>query len=112
MNDCIFCKIVNKEIASDILYEDDTVVAFNDINPQAPVHILIVPKKHYDTLNDIDDSSLYEKIYHAVDVLTAEKKIKESGYRVTVNCNQEGGQVVFHVHFHLLGGRQLTGQLG
>lgn len=112
MGDCIFCKIISGEIDADKLYEDDDVLAFKDINPQAPVHVLIVPKKHYDTLNDVDDPSLYAKVYHAVDVITKEKKVQESGYRVVVNCNQEGGQVVFHVHFHVLAGRQMTGQLG
>lgn len=112
MDDCVFCKIIRREIPARIIYENEDLIAFNDINPQAPVHILIVPKKHYDTTNDIDDLSLYSKIYAAAGELVKSAGIKESGYRIVVNCNQEGGQVVFHVHFHLLGGRQLLGNLG
>lgn len=112
MQDCLFCKIVRGEIPADIVFENDEVLAFKDINPQAPVHILVIPKKHYSTLNDMDDPSLFGKIYAAVDHITAELGLKEKGYRVVVNCGDEGGQVVYHVHFHILGGKKLSGQLG
>ncbi len=107
MEGCIFCKIINKEIQSDIVYEDDKVLAFNDVNPKAPVHILIIPKKHVPTLNDINDFSIVGYIYEIIQKLAKEKGIDESGYRVVANCNEAAGQSVFHIHFHLLGGRLL-----
>lgn len=112
MDDCVFCQIIARKIPANIVCETEDLIAFNDINPQAPVHVLIVPKKHYWTLNDIDDFSLYGKVFEMAERLVAERGIKDSGYRVVVNCNRDGGQVVFHVHFHLLGGRQLLANLG
>ncbi len=107
MSNCLFCKIVNKEISSDIVYEDDEVLAFNDIDKKAPVHILIIPKKHIPTFNDIDDYSIIEKITKTIQKLVRDKKIDKEGYRVVANCNQNGGQAVFHLHYHLLGGRPM-----
>ncbi len=105
MNDCIFCKIVSKEIKSDIVYEDDSIVAFKDINPKAPVHILVIPKQHIPTLNDIKDFSIISKIMEIIVKLAKENHIEKDGYRVVANCNAAAGQAVFHIHFHLLGGR-------
>lgn len=111
--DCLFCKIANGEIPTDFLMEDDDLVAFNDISPQAPVHLLIVPKKHIATVNDIteSDGEVVSKLILCAKTLAAEKGISESGYRLLLNCNAQGGQTVFHLHLHLLGGRQL-GALG
>ena len=107
--DCIFCKIASKEIDAEFLYEDDDIVAFNDANPKAPYHILIIPKKHIATVNDLTDNdtllvgNMVQKAKH----LAAESGIAEDGYRILMNCNKGGGQDVFHIHLHLLGGRQL-----
>ena len=105
MADCIFCKIINKEIPSDIVYEDEDVIAFKDINPKAPVHILVVPKKHIPTLNDLDDPELLAKIVDTCKKIAKDFNVADSGYRVLVNVNKEGGQVIYHVHFHVLGGK-------
>ena len=109
MNDCIFCKIVNGDIPTEKIYEDDKVIAFNDIEPQAPVHILIIPKKHIQSINYIDEknSDIISHIFLVIKKLVAEKKIESSGYRVVVNCGEQGGQTVGHLHYHLLGGRNL-----
>ena len=108
--DCLFCKIVNRELPAEIVFEDDDVVAFNDISPQAPTHILIIPKAHFSTLNELteQDIELPGKLVLRARALASEKGIAESGYRLIMNCNAEGGQTVYHVHMHLLGGRQLT----
>jgi len=108
--DCIFCKIVSKEIDATFLYEDDEVVAFNDANPKAPHHILIIPKKHIATMNDLgdDETQLIGKIMQTAKKIAADLNIAEDGYRVLMNCNKGGGQEVFHIHLHLLGGRQLS----
>lgn len=109
MADCLFCKIINKEINSDILFEDDDVLAFRDINPQAPTHILIVPKKHISTLNDLqqEDEGLTGKIILTAQSLAKQENIDENGYRLVFNCNSDGGQEVYHIHLHLLGGRRM-----
>ncbi len=109
MIDCLFCKIINKEINSDILFEDDDVLAFRDINPQAPTHILIVPQKHISTINDLqqEDEALTGKIILTAQSLVKQENIDETGYRLVFNCNSEGGQEVYHIHLHLLGGRQM-----
>ena len=114
MEDCIFCKIVAGQIPSNKVFEDERVLAFRDINPQSPVHILVIPKKHYADLIELDtaDQSLEGYLVHVANNLAAQEGIAEKGYRVVVNCGPEGGQVVQHVHFHLLGGRQLSGQMG
>jgi histidine triad (HIT) family protein len=109
LSDCIFCKIANKEIGS-LVYEDYTVAAFNDLNPQAPVHVLIIPKKHIARISDVtdgDDAALMGHIMVVANNIAAERGISEGGYRVVANCNEDAGQSVWHIHFHLLGGRQL-----
>ncbi len=109
MNDSIFTKIIKREIPADIIYEDSDVIAFNDISPKAPVHILVVPKKQIPTINDANDEDafLLGKVILTASKIAKMKGIDERGYRVIVNCNQEGGQSVYHIHFHLIGGKQL-----
>jgi len=109
MTDCLFCKIVNGRIQSHLLFEDDEVVAFKDISPQAPVHVLIIPKKHFSTLNEMESQSmgLLASLFRAAKTVASQLKIIEKGYRCVINTNPEGGQSVYHVHLHLLGGRQL-----
>jgi len=110
MPDCIFCQIASKQLSAHITYEDKQVIAFNDIDPQAPVHQLIIPKQHISTLNDITSESI-PLIGHMVKVaseLAHEFNLNESGYRTVFNCNANGGQMVFHIHLHLLGGRQMS----
>jgi histidine triad (HIT) family protein len=106
---CIFCRIVNKEIPAKIVYEDDKVLAFHDINPQAPYHILVIPKKHISTLLELteEDKDLIGHIFLVMNKLAQELSVAERGYRVVVNCNEEAGQTVFHVHFHFLAGREM-----
>ena len=109
MIDCIFCKIINREIPIQMMYEDDQVIAFNDIQPQAPIHVLIIPREHIATLNDLTEEHT-ELIGHMIQIakkLAKELGIGEKGYRVLMNCNQHGGQAVYHLHLHLLGGRQM-----
>ncbi|MBU0687251.1 MAG: histidine triad nucleotide-binding protein [Candidatus Margulisbacteria bacterium] len=110
MTDCIFCKIINKEIKSDIVYEDEDVLAFNDIDPKAPQHILVIPKKHVACLSDLGrpELPLIAKVYGVIQKLVEDKKLKAAGYRVVVNEGKSAGQAVFHVHFHLLGGRDFS----
>ena len=105
----LFSKIINKEIPADVVYEDNEIIAFNDINPQAPVHILIVPKKEIRTLNNLDenDQKIIGKIFLTVKKLAKEFNVDKTGYRTVFNCNEDGGQTVFHIHLHLLGGRKL-----
>lgn len=105
--DCIFCKIASKEVKSSIVYEDEDVLAFNDINPQAPVHIVVIPKEHIATLNEVKDFGIYEKIFIAIDKIVKELKVDKDGYRIVANCNKNGGQTVFHIHFHILAGRYM-----
>jgi histidine triad (HIT) family protein len=109
MSDSIFTKIYKKEIHSDIVYEDDFVFAINDINPIAPVHILIIPKEQILTINDITTSneSIMGKIILAAKTIAREKGVAENGYRLIFNCNEDGGQTVFHIHCHLLAGKKL-----
>jgi histidine triad (HIT) family protein len=110
MNDCLFCKIRDGEIKGDIVFENDDVLAFNDVNPQAPVHILIIPKKHIATVNDMDDSdeSVMGKLFSAAKNIASQQSIAEDSYRLVVNCNERAGQTVFHIHMHLLAGRNMT----
>ena len=108
-DDCLFCKIASKSIPADIIFEDDRVVAFKDIQPQAPVHILVIPKVHVPTINDLSDASLAGYLVLTATSLAAQLGISESGYRLVLNCNEDGGQTVFHIHLHILGGQQLTG---
>ncbi|MGM0509070.1 MAG: histidine triad nucleotide-binding protein [Fusobacteriota bacterium] len=111
---CLFCKIIDGEIPSKKVYEDDEILAFEDVNPTAPVHILVIPKKHIPTLNDIkeEDQLLIGKIHMKIRDIAKEKGIDKSGYRVVSNCNEDGGQEVFHIHFHLLGGRKFQWPAG
>jgi histidine triad (HIT) family protein len=110
MSDCLFCKIARKEIPATILYEDRLVMAFADIHPQAPVHVLIIPRTHYATLNDVstDEEQLLGHMLMAATKIAGENGLKERGYRLVANCLASAGQSVFHVHFHLLGGRNFT----
>ena len=107
MSDNIFLKIVNKELPADIVYEDDIAIAFNDISPQAPTHILIIPKLHIPTLNDLqpEHSELTGELIRTASELAKMEGIAEAGYRTGFNCNDAGGQTVYHIHLHLLGGR-------
>ncbi len=112
--DCLFCKIINKEIPSDIVYEDDDVLAFNDIDPKAPVHVLVIPKKHIASFNALTeaDSALLTKIMLVIQKIAQDKNIAQSGYRIVNNCGEQGGQTVGHLHFHLLGGREMLWPAG
>lgn len=109
MTDCLFCKMVSGEIVPDKIYEDDQVLAFRDINPQAPLHVLVIPKAHIATLNDLDDQhrSLVGHMVQAAARIAAQEGVDGSGYRTVINCNDDGGQTVFHIHLHLLGGRAM-----
>ncbi len=106
---CIFCKIANKEIPSKIVYEDDKVVAFHDINPQAPYHILVIPKKHLSTLLELteEDKELIGHIYLVINKIAKDLGFAERGFRVVINCKEEAGQTIFHIHFHILAGRPM-----
>jgi histidine triad (HIT) family protein len=110
MSDCLFCKIVNGDIPSDKVYEDDDVLGFNDIGPQAPHHVLFIPKKHISTVNDLQDgdAALVGKLYLAAKRHAAKLGVAEEGYRLVVNTNAGAGQTVFHIHLHMLAGRPLS----
>jgi len=114
MSETIFTKIIAGEIPADIVYEDDEVLAFRDINPQAPVHVLIIPKLDIATVNDIQphQAELIGKLVLAAQKIAADEGIAEDGFRLVINCNRHGCQVVFHLHMHLLGGKQLRGLAG
>ncbi|RLJ20720.1 histidine triad nucleotide-binding protein [bacterium endosymbiont of Escarpia laminata] len=109
MSDCLFCKMVSGDIQPNVVYEDDDVLAFRDLNPQAPTHILVIPKRHISTLNDLEpgDEALMGKLVLAASKIAGEEGIAEAGYRTLLNCNAEAGQTVFHIHLHLLGGRPM-----
>ena len=108
MPDCIFCRIANGEIPAKVLHRDDHAVAFHDLAPQAPTHVLVIPKRHVESLNQFDDPAMAGALFAmARDVAKAEG-IAESGYRVTINTNRDGGQTVFHLHLHVMGGRQMA----
>ena len=108
--DCLFCKIVNGDIPADIIHKSETTVAFRDINPQAPTHVLVIPRKHVATINDLgeDDSRVVGDMYLAAKEIAASEGIAEEGYRAVMNCNAGAGQTVFHIHLHVLGGRSLS----
>jgi histidine triad (HIT) family protein len=110
MADCLFCKLVRREIPASIVYEDDRVLAFNDINPQAPTHVLVIPKRHIETLNDLQtgDDALVGEVVRRAAVIAAERGLSAKGFRTVFNTNREAGQTVFHIHLHLLGGRGMT----
>ena len=105
----IFSKIINKEIHADILFENDKILAFRDISPQAPVHFLVIPKKEIITINDIneEDKSLIGELFIVAKEIAKKEGISEKGYRTIFNCNEHGGQTVYHIHLHVLGGRKL-----
>ena len=109
MEDCIFCKIINKQIPSEIVYEDEKVLAFKDINPAAPIHILVIPKKHIGTLLEISDNDgeIIAHIYKVINKIANELKFAENGFRVIANCGKDSGQEVMHIHFHILAGKKL-----
>lgn len=109
MENCIFCKIASGEIKGDIVFQNESVVAFRDLSPQAPVHILVIPRKHIATLNELApaDDSLVSKIVRTATELADKEGLAEKGYRLVLNCNEQGGQSVFHIHLHLLGGRHM-----
>ena len=106
MTDCIFCKIANKEIPTVPVYEDEKVIAFNDLNPQAPVHILVIPKAHYASLKEIEDFDVMSDLFRAVAEITKKQNI--SDFRTVINTGAEAGQSVFHIHVHILAGRPLN----
>ena len=109
-DDCLFCKMVRGEIKPDLVMQTAELIAFRDINPQAPTHILVVPRKHIATLNDLtaEDVALVGKLVLAARVIAQGEKLAEAGYRLVMNCNRGAGQTVFHLHLHLLGGRSMT----
>jgi histidine triad (HIT) family protein len=109
MSDCLFCKIVRSEIPASIVYQDDRLIAFDDINPQAPTHVLIVPRRHVSTLNDLDadDDQLVGEMVRRAAAIASERGISAGGYRTVFNTNREAGQTVFHIHLHLIGGRPM-----
>lgn len=108
MSDCIFCKIVSGEIPSTKVYEDNDVIAFKDLNPQAPIHILVVPKKHYANVLDVEeDDNIIAKIYNAINKIAKQENFDKDGFRVINNCGENAGQTVMHVHFHIIAGKKL-----
>ena len=108
-DNCLFCKILAGDIPADIVYESESVIAFRDINPQAPTHVLVIPRRHIATINDIsaDDTALVGSLYTAAAEIAAAEGIADDGYRAVMNCNEGAGQTVFHIHLHVLGGRPL-----
>ena len=110
MTDCLFCKIRDGEIPAEIVYENDGVLAFKDVNPQAPTHVLIIPRKHIATVNDLDsgDIEIMGQLFLAAQDIASQQGCAEEGYRLVVNCNAKAGQTVFHIHMHLLAGRNMT----
>ncbi len=110
MSDCLFCKIIGREISGDIVYENEHVLAFNDINPVAPVHILIIPKEHISTLNDLGENHTQTmgELFLAAKAIASKEGLSDSGYRTVFNCNEDAQQTVFHIHLHLIGGRKMT----
>ena len=110
MSDCLFCKIVGRQIPAAIVYQDDRLVAFKDINPQAPMHILVVPRRHVATLNDLtaEDDELMGEMVRLGAAIAKEYGHDARGYRTVLNCNADAGQTVFHIHLHVLGGRTMT----
>ena len=110
MSECLFCKIRDGEIPGDIVYENEHVLAFNDINPVAPTHILIIPKEHIPTLNDLEENNTQTmgELFLAAKAIASKEALSDSGYRTVFNCNEDAQQTVFHIHLHLIGGRKMT----
>ncbi|MEI6092835.1 MAG: histidine triad nucleotide-binding protein [bacterium] len=109
--DCIFCKIINKEIPSKIVYEDTNVFAFRDIHPQSKIHVLVIPKKHISSLEEIKSQNLYDQIFSAIKLIAKQEGIDKTGYRICINNGADAGQTVFHTHFHILGGERLSDKM-
>ncbi|MBS3964033.1 MAG: histidine triad nucleotide-binding protein [Methylomonas sp.] len=107
MSDCLFCKIVAGSIKANVVYDDDEVLAFHDLNPQAPLHVLVIPKRHVENLNALDDAELGGHLLRVAAQIAHQHGYAERGYRTVINCNADGGQTVFHLHVHLLAGRAL-----
>lgn len=109
MEDCLFCKIVKKEIPAKVIYENERILAFEDINPQAPLHILIIPKEHFASLNEVPEEkrNILPELLLQARQIAKERGISEKGYRIVLNTAKDAGQEVFHIHFHLLGGRRM-----
>lgn len=109
MNDCLFCKIANGEIPSTKVYEDDEILAFKDIHPVAPVHILVIPKKHFDDITKLSEKEMpiVTKLFNVMNQIAKKERISEEGFRIVNNCGKNGGQEVKHLHFHLIGGKKL-----
>jgi len=109
-NDCLFCKIVDGNLPADIVYENDMLVAFRDINAKAPTHILLIPRRHIATMNDLQngDESLAGELFITAAKIAADEGLADDGYRVVMNCNEAAGQSVFHIHLHLMGGRTMS----
>jgi|SRR6516162_8913565 histidine triad (HIT) family protein len=109
MSDCLFCKIINREIPASIVYEDDRVLAFNDINPQGPTHVLVVPKRHIASLNELspEHDAIVGEVVRRAAAIARERGIADGGFRTVFNTNREAGQTVFHIHLHLIGGRPM-----
>ena len=108
MTDCLFCKMVAGVIKPDVVFENGHVLAFKDINPRAPTHILVIPKAHVATLDDLEDAGLAGELLLAVSKVAGQQGLSADGYRTVINCNKHGGQEVYHLHLHLLGGRQMV----
>jgi histidine triad (HIT) family protein len=110
MSDCLFCKIINRQIPASIVYEDQRVLAFNDINPQAPTHVLVIPRRHIVSLNEmsVEDDQLVGELVRRAAAIAKERGLSAAGYRTVFNTNRDAGQTVLHVHLHLLGGRSMT----
>lgn len=108
--DCLFCKIVDGDLPADIVYENDSLIAFRDIDPKAPTHILLIPRRHIATMNDLqgEDKGLAGELFVTAKELAADEGLADVGYRVVMNCNEAAGQSVFHIHLHLMGGRKMT----
>ena len=113
MEECVFCKIIKREIPSNIVYEDDRVIAFYDVNPAAPIHILVVPKKHIETLLDVseEDGDLISYIYKIINKIAKDEGFADNGFRVIANCGEDSGQEVKHIHFHVLAGKKLCAKI-
>lgn len=110
MTDCLFCKIIDGEISADIVHESENALAFRDINPKAPTHVLIIPRRHINTINDIEpgDEALVGSLFSVARTIASDEGLADDGYRVVMNCNEAAGQSVFHIHLHLLGGRRMN----
>jgi len=108
MTECVFCKVAAKELESDIVYEDPHVIAIRDINPQAPIHIVVIPKRHIVNITEVKDFSIFDGIFKAISKIALQEKIAKNGFRVVINQGEAAGQTVPHLHFHIIAGRDLS----